>query len=364
MILQSASPASVPIFDPNPRVLITLKKTITALALGGLSLLSAPAYAGGEGWIADFDEAVKIAKAENKDLFVDFTGSDWCGWCIKLDSEVFSHEEFLTGVKDKFVLVALDYPNSAEAKAKVPNPERNAELVTKYGIRGYPTILLMNNDGIVYGKTGYQEGGPAAYVEHLDELVKTGRAELEKVQAVLDKYNAAPEGSDTTAQLGEILTTLEGLTEGSPFASMLTEYAERAITADPKNEKGLKLRAVRALTGAGVNSPEILTAAKQVDPKNAEGIWEAAVNAQFSTVSDKAGAEAALVELDLLNPTTVKDKDIRFKLNFTAARWASGPMGDAELAKTYARIAKGIGTEQKEMMEFLDELLADDAAQG
>lgn len=341
-----------------------MKKTIIALALGGLSLLSAPAYAGGEGWFDDFDEAVKVAKAEKKDLFVDFTGSDWCGWCIKLDSEVFSHEEFMTGVKDKFVLVALDYPRSDEAKAKVPDPERNAELVQKYNVRGYPTILLMNSDGIVYGQTGYKEGGPTAYVEHLDEMIKTGRAELEKVQTVLDKYNSAPEGADKTAQLGEILDTLEGLGEGSPFASMLTEYAERALAADPKNEKGLKLRAVRALSSAGIHSAEILAAAKQVDPNNAEGLWESAVMAQFSAVADKAGAEAALVELDLLNPTPVKDKETRFNLNFTASRWASGPMGDAELAKTYAGIAKRIGTEDASQLEFIDELLADDGNQG
>ena len=78
-----------------------------ALSLVGSIALVAPSFAS-EGWIADFDEAVKLAKAEKKDLFVDFTGSDWCGWCKKLDAEVFSKEEFLTAAKKSFVLVALD----------------------------------------------------------------------------------------------------------------------------------------------------------------------------------------------------------------------------------------------------------------
>ena len=65
--------------------------------------------------------------------------------------EVFDHAEFENGVKDHFILVALDFPNGAEAKAKVPNPERNKELQEQYGIRGFPTILLMSAEGEVFG---------------------------------------------------------------------------------------------------------------------------------------------------------------------------------------------------------------------
>jgi thioredoxin-related protein len=332
-------------------------KLLPALALAGLSLL-APTASAHEGWIADFDEAVKLAKAENKDLFVDFTGSDWCGWCIRLNEEVFAHEEFLEGVKDRFVLVALDYPRSDEAKAKVPNPERNSELQQKYGIQGFPTILLMNSDGLVYGQTGYREGGPVKYVEHLNGLVASGRAALEKVTSLTKRWEAA-EGAARDAMLGEILDVLETLDEGSPFTEQLIGPAKRALAADPDNAKGLKKRAVKALIGAGVYEPELLASAMELDPKNAEGLYESAVMARFMAVTDEEGARDAITKLDALNETPLKDKDVRFNMNFTAARWAAGPMQDTELAKKYARIAKGIGSDDERMIEFLDMMLAE-----
>jgi thiol-disulfide isomerase/thioredoxin len=120
--------------------------------------------------MADFDKATQLAQKEGKDLFVDFTGSDWCGWCIKLHDEVFQHDAFLKPIQEDYILVALDYPRKEAAKALVPNPKRNQELKKKYAIRGYPTILLMTPDGEVYGKTGYRKGGPELYVEHVKKL--------------------------------------------------------------------------------------------------------------------------------------------------------------------------------------------------
>ncbi|NRA97433.1 MAG: thioredoxin family protein [Planctomycetes bacterium] len=159
--------------------------TVACLALAPSAMGSSDAF------LDDFDEAVTLARKENKDLFVDFTGSDWCGWCIKLDEEVFSHEEFLVEARKDYVLVALDYPRSDEAKAAVPNPERNDELRDKYGVRGYPSCLLMTADGDVYGKTGYQAGGPEKYIEHLRSLRESGRKALEEVLELVKRFDAA-----------------------------------------------------------------------------------------------------------------------------------------------------------------------------
>src|SRR5262245_55856336 len=160
---------------------------------------AAVAAPGGEGWAADVDKAVATAKAEKKDLFVDFTGSDWCIWCKRLDKEVFAHEAFLTAAKKDFVLVALDYPHSDEAKAKVPNPKRNDELQDKYSIQGFPTILLMNADGVVYGQMGYEQGGPEKYVESLAAARKKGREELTKYQQLVDTWTKASGDAKFTA---------------------------------------------------------------------------------------------------------------------------------------------------------------------
>jgi hypothetical protein len=131
-----------------------------------------------EQWVADYDEAVKIATAEDKHLFVNFSGSDWCGWCIRLYEEVFSHDEFLTPMTRDYVLVSLDFPRSEQAKAGVPNPERNIAVASLHDVSGYPTVLLMTAEGEVYGRTGYQEGGADAYVGHVSELRAKGMKQL------------------------------------------------------------------------------------------------------------------------------------------------------------------------------------------
>jgi thioredoxin-related protein len=83
----------------------------TALTIASAILVSSlSSFAGGEGWMHDIEAAKKKAAAENKDLFIDFTGSDWCGWCIKLNEEVFQHDPFKKGIADDFILVELDYP--------------------------------------------------------------------------------------------------------------------------------------------------------------------------------------------------------------------------------------------------------------
>ena len=125
-------------------------------------------------WLTDLDEGIKVAKAEKKAILVDFTGSDWCGWCIRLKKEVFDQKEFAVATKD-FVLVELDYPQkkkqSAEVKAK------NKVLAEKFGIEGFPTILLLDSNGVPFAQTGYEAGGPVKYLAHLADLSKANTAE-------------------------------------------------------------------------------------------------------------------------------------------------------------------------------------------
>jgi thioredoxin-related protein len=120
-------------------------------------------------WLTDFEEARKIAAKEDKSILIDFTGSDWCGWCIKLKKEVFSHDEFVKEASKDFVLVELDFPKknnqSEEEKAA------NKALVKKYNVQGFPTIILADAEGKKFGQTGYREGGPAPYLKHLKKLL-------------------------------------------------------------------------------------------------------------------------------------------------------------------------------------------------
>jgi thioredoxin-related protein len=121
-------------------------------------------------WETDLEVAKKRAKAENKKILADFTGSDWCGWCIKLKKEVFDTPEFQEYAKKHLVMLELDFPKRTELPAELK--EQNDKLAQEFQVQGFPTILLMNSRGKEVGRTGYQEGGPEKYIEHLKEILK------------------------------------------------------------------------------------------------------------------------------------------------------------------------------------------------
>ncbi|WP_269524474.1 thioredoxin family protein [Coraliomargarita parva] len=123
-------------------------------------------------WMTDFKSAQAKAQSEGKPLLLDFTGSDWCGWCIRLKKEVFSQPEFAEYAESALVLVELDFPRSKPLSDA--EKEQNEALAKKYGIRGYPTIILLSPEGKLVGRTGYQPGGAEKYVSHLKELLASG----------------------------------------------------------------------------------------------------------------------------------------------------------------------------------------------
>lgn len=121
------------------------------------------------GWMTDFVAAKAKAAAEGKDLLVDFSGSDWCYWCKKLDDEVFSKPGFIEEASKHFVFVLIDFPSNTSGQSKELQAQ-NKRLSQVYGIQGYPTVILMRADGTPYAETGYQEGGSDAYLAHVKEL--------------------------------------------------------------------------------------------------------------------------------------------------------------------------------------------------
>jgi protein disulfide-isomerase len=119
-------------------------------------------------WMTDFTAAGKKAKEEGKDLFINFTGSDWCGWCIRLDKEVFSQKLFIYEAQKRFVFVYVDFPRTKKQPETLK--KQNEQLARLYGAESFPTIILAMADGKPYGQTGYVEGGPLAYLQELARL--------------------------------------------------------------------------------------------------------------------------------------------------------------------------------------------------
>ena len=122
------------------------------------------------GWLTNLDEAQKTASAEKKLLLMDFTGSDWCGWCIMLDKEVFSKPEFKEYASKNLVLLELDFPRMKKMPPEVT--AQNEKLAMKFGIQGFPTVVVFDSSGKPLGALGYQAGGPQAFIAELEKLKK------------------------------------------------------------------------------------------------------------------------------------------------------------------------------------------------
>ena len=125
-----------------------------------------------KGWIEDFEAAKKEAAASGKYILLAFSGSDWCGWCMKLEQEVFSQNEFVRGAQKSFVLTMIDNPQDKSILSKMAE-RQNKELARKFNISGYPTAVLCDAKGTEIKRfSGYKKGGPSAYLEMLEDAVK------------------------------------------------------------------------------------------------------------------------------------------------------------------------------------------------
>ena len=132
---------------------------------------AAPADVDADGWMADFEAAKAKAKQLNRPVFLQFTGSDWCGWCIMMDKKVFATDAWKQYAEKNLVAVKADFPNkkpiSAEQKAK------NEALSKKFGIRGFPTYLIFDANGNMIGRLGASRGiTPEKFLEQLSDVLK------------------------------------------------------------------------------------------------------------------------------------------------------------------------------------------------
>ena len=119
-------------------------------------------------WLTSVPDAKAKAEKEKKLVLLDFTGSDWCGWCKKLDAETFTKPAFADYASKNLVLVEVDFP-----KSKVLSEDQkaaNKALKEKYEVSGFPTLVVMKPDGtVVWKQVGYMKGGPEAMIAKLDE---------------------------------------------------------------------------------------------------------------------------------------------------------------------------------------------------
>ena len=181
--------------------------------------LIAPAI--GAEWMTDFDAAKARAAKEDKAVLIDFTGSDWCGYCIKLRRDVFDKDDFTNYARDKFVLLEIDQPR----KIKMA-PEKlaaNRKLAESYGVDGYPTVLVVDSEGTLMG-------GFCGYPGSADEV-------QDLLDNAYDNYKKRRDaGKDKKLEV--LRSIYDGLDED--LQECADSLRRAIIAADPEDKAGLR----------------------------------------------------------------------------------------------------------------------------
>lgn len=154
-----------------------MKKIIITLLLvvGSTSIQAQDIF-----WETNIEKAAQTAAKEKKPMLLFFTGSDWCGWCIRLQKEVLKTPEFAVWAKENVVLVELDFPRRTPQPPEIQ--KQNSDLQSIFGVRGYPTIWLVKPEMINgkvnlarLGSTGYVAGGTPKWVEAANQILAANK---------------------------------------------------------------------------------------------------------------------------------------------------------------------------------------------
>lgn len=182
-----------------------------------------------DGFGTDVAAAVAEAKKQDKDIMLLFTGSDWCPPCKKLDTEVFSQPEFVPGVGDNYVLVMLDFPKSAELSEQLQ--QQNEAMAKKFGVEGFPTVIMVDTSLQPFAFAGYQDGGAANFIKVMNEAHQRRIRRDENLIAAQKK-----QGSERAQLLDAAISDL-----GEEIVSVYyTDVVEEIVALDKNNELGLR----------------------------------------------------------------------------------------------------------------------------
>ena len=193
-------------------------------------------------WTQDYDAAVALAKEKGLPLMLNFTGSDWCGWCKLMDNQVFSKSEWKNWAKENIVLAFIDFPRK---KSLVPEKyvARNKALSAKYGVQGYPTYILVEPaDGKSFGQLGAsRDATPAKFIEELEGVL------LDRPGVDLAKLLSAEDMARLAALRAEKDKIEKEAKEfGENARKELTELQKKMSQAEGKDAKAAAEMAIKA----------------------------------------------------------------------------------------------------------------------
>ncbi|PCJ52194.1 MAG: hypothetical protein COA70_12740 [Planctomycetota bacterium] len=266
---------------------------------------------------------------------------------------MYEKDAFSANITKDYVLVVLDFPNAEEVKALVPNPERNEELKIKYGITGFPTVLLMTPDGEVFGKSGYTGATPEEYLADVVTKRTEGKAALAKIKMINQEFEAAKDKMVVVKKAAGLLANLDG----APGAETLSAIVRKGFKLDPENKSKFKVDALKALLKSGQNNDAELAMATEMDPANEFGLMEAVLSISMESLGSIEELAPFLEEAAALFATgKVHDKELVGRFWFNSARFCHLYLEMPEEAKVWAQRAKDVGVKD-EFMELVNKIL-------
>ena len=182
-------------------------------------------------WMTDAQAAADLAKEESRDMFLLFTGSDWCPPCIKLEQNVLSKAAFTKQSNKDFVMVKFDFPQNTTLPADLE--KQNSDWATRFGVEGFPTVVLVDKDQLPYAFTGFREEGPDAYMAHVAELQQARKTRDEFMKQAADAT-----GLDRARFLDQALAALDS----NIVEVYYSELVEEIGTLDEDDEAGLRTK--------------------------------------------------------------------------------------------------------------------------
>ena len=203
--------------------------TITLVAIIGQTVLSFSIAQDSttSKWHSRYTAAVEEAKAQNKDLLIVFTGSNWIDICKTFEKDILMQPDFIDPVSQKYSLLKLEFPKDNRLPAALASEYQL--LKTAYRVRGFPTVLVTDSAGLPFGLNGYQPITAENYARTMLAMVK-GR----EIRDAATNRAASLKGAKKVDALVESVPELPG----SLAARYYRKEMEEVINLDPKNKSG------------------------------------------------------------------------------------------------------------------------------
>ena len=263
------------------------------------------------------------------------------------------HSEFYTAAQNDFVLVSLDFPQGEDAKAAVPNPQRNDELQAKYGVQGFPTVMIVSAAGEAYGQTGYKDLDPADYLADVVTIRDTGKKALVAVRELEAEFADAEDKVAVAVRAAGELSEMES---GAPAIAGYADIVRQGMALTESRETKIDLlRAAVMATGATEDEIKLIS---ELDPQNEHGLMVTVVTSKMNSLGSIEDLSVFVALAEKLHATgnVTADEDSR-SIYITCAFFCAQYLDDEANAKVWAQRATDLGGLDERMQEVVDGIL-------